>query len=86
MSARRPGRPADQLIRAGSILGVSMPIFWMALILQLVFAQRLQLLPVTGEYSPGLLFSNPLARVPAFPSSTPARRELADARQHAEPT
>jgi peptide/nickel transport system permease protein len=37
ISARRAGRPADHLIRAGSILGVSMPIFWMALILQLVF-------------------------------------------------
>ena len=59
-AAGRAG-PADQAIRAGSILGVSMPIFWMALILQLVFAQRLHLLPVAGEYSPSLLFTHPLA-------------------------
>jgi len=61
-SARRPGRPADQVIRAGSILGASMPIFWMALILQLIFSQRLHLLPAAGQYSPGLLFTHPLLK------------------------
>ena len=65
-SARKPGRPADQFIRAGSILGVSMPIFWMALILQLIFSQRLRLLPAAGEYSPGLLFTHPLIRRTGF--------------------
>jgi peptide/nickel transport system permease protein len=67
LSARRPGRPADQAVRAGSILGVSMPIFWMALIFQLIFSQRLHVLPVAGEYSPGLLFTHPLARRTGFP-------------------
>jgi peptide/nickel transport system permease protein len=67
VSARHPGRPADQLIRAGSILGVSMPVFWMALILQLIFSQKLHLLPAAGEYSPGLLFSHPLVKRTGFP-------------------
>jgi peptide/nickel transport system permease protein len=66
VSARWPGGLVDQAIRAGSILGVSMPIFWMALILQLVFSQRLHLLPAAGEYSPGLLFSHPLAQYTGF--------------------
>jgi peptide/nickel transport system permease protein len=66
ISARWPGRPADQVIRAGSILGVSMPIFWMALILQLVFSQRLHVLPAAGEFSPNLLFTHPLTRVTGF--------------------
>ncbi|HUY49865.1 MAG TPA: ABC transporter permease [Streptosporangiaceae bacterium] len=66
VSARWPGRSLDHAIRAGSILGVSMPIFWMALILQLVFAQRLRLLPAAGEYSSGLLFTHPLARHTGF--------------------
>jgi peptide/nickel transport system permease protein len=66
VSARWPGGLVDQGIRAGSILGVSMPIFWMALILQLVFSQRLHLLPAAGEYSPGLLFSHPLANDTGF--------------------
>jgi peptide/nickel transport system permease protein len=66
ISARWPGRASDQVIRAGSILGVSMPIFWMALILQLVFSQRLRWLPVAGEYSPNLLFTHPLTRLTGF--------------------
>ena len=66
ISARWPGGLVDQAIRAGSILGVSMPIFWMALILQLVFTQRLHLLPAAGEYSSGLLFSHPLAQRTGF--------------------
>jgi len=66
VSARWPGRAGDHAIRAGSILGVSMPIFWMALILQLVFTQRLHLLPVAGEFSPSLLFTHPLTRLTGF--------------------
>jgi peptide/nickel transport system permease protein len=66
VSARWPGRAGDQTIRAGSILGVSMPIFWMALILQLVFSQRLHVLPAAGEYSASLLFTHPLARLTGF--------------------
>jgi peptide/nickel transport system permease protein len=66
VSARWPGGLADQAIRAGSILGVSMPIFWMALILQLVFSQQLHWLPAAGEYSPNLLFTHPLAHVTGF--------------------
>jgi peptide/nickel transport system permease protein len=66
ISARWPGRVADHSIRAGSILGVSMPIFWLALILQLVFSQRLRLLPAAGEFSPSLLFTHPLTRITGF--------------------
>jgi peptide/nickel transport system permease protein len=59
-AARWPGSLADHAIRVGSVLGVSMPVFWMALVLQLVFAQRLRLLPVAGQYDPNLMFSHPL--------------------------
>jgi peptide/nickel transport system permease protein len=67
VSARWPGRAADHTIRAGSILGVSMPIFWMALIFQLVFAQQLHWLPSAGQYSPSLLFASPLTKATGFP-------------------
>ena len=66
ISARWPGRVSDHTIRAGSILGVSMPIFWLALILQLALSNRLHLLPAAGEFSPGLLFSHPLTQVTGF--------------------
>ena len=66
ISARWPGRAGDHAIRAGSILGVSMPIFWLALILQLVLSDRLHMLPAAGEFSPSLLFTHPLTRVTGF--------------------
>ncbi|HEY1643662.1 MAG TPA: ABC transporter permease [Streptosporangiaceae bacterium] len=65
--ARWPRRALDHTVRAGAILGVSMPIFWMALILQLVFAQKLRLLPSAGEYAPGLLFARPLPKITGMP-------------------
>lgn len=65
--ARWPGRALDHAVRAGAILGVSMPIFWMAIILQLVFAQRLHVLPAAGEYSPSLLFARPMPRITGIP-------------------
>jgi peptide/nickel transport system permease protein len=66
-SARWPRRALDHSVRAGAILGVSMPIFWLALILQLVFAQRLHWLPSAGEYSAGLLFARPLPKITGLP-------------------
>jgi peptide/nickel transport system permease protein len=60
ISAARRDRPLDQVIRVGSILGVSMPLFWMALIFQMLFFQRLHLLPVTGQYDPNVAFAHPL--------------------------
>jgi peptide/nickel transport system permease protein len=67
VAARWPGRVPDHLIRGGSVLGVSMPVFWLALILQLVFAQRLHVLPVAGEFSPTLMFSHPLMAYTRMP-------------------
>jgi peptide/nickel transport system permease protein len=61
IAARWPGRGPDLVVRVGSVLGVSMPSFWLALILQLVFFQRLHLLPVSGEYDSSLDTTHPLA-------------------------
>ncbi len=60
VSARWHGRLPDLLVRLGAVVGVSMPTFWMAMILQLVFFQRLGLLPVAGEYDPSVAYLNPL--------------------------
>jgi peptide/nickel transport system permease protein len=59
-AARWPGTFLDHTIRVIAVLGVCMPIFWLALILQLVFAQRLRVLPVAGQYDPNLMFTHPL--------------------------
>jgi peptide/nickel transport system permease protein len=60
VAARWQDRLADHAIRGVSVLGVSMPVFWMALIAQLVFADKLGWFPVAGQYSSSLLFSRPL--------------------------
>jgi peptide/nickel transport system permease protein len=66
-SARWRGRAPDVLIRVGSVLGVSMPSFWLALVLQLVFFQWLGLLPVAGVYDPNLDYTSPLRTVTNMP-------------------
>jgi peptide/nickel transport system permease protein len=60
-SARWSGRAPDLLVRLASVAGVSMPVFWLALILQLLFFQKLGILPVAGQYDPDLDYTSPLA-------------------------
>ena len=60
VSARYRGRAPDLLVRLVSVVGVSMPVFWLALILQIVFAQKLGWLPAAGEYNPNLYYTSPL--------------------------
>lgn len=48
-AATRRGRWPDHLTRLLSVGGVSMPTFWLAMILQLVFFKELHLLPLSGR-------------------------------------
>lgn len=67
VSAYRRGRLADQALRTTAVFGVSMPVFWLALVLQMVFFRKLHLLPVAGEYDPQLQFSHPLTSYTGAP-------------------
>ena len=58
-AARWRGGAPDAAVRLTAVFGVSMPSFWFALILQLVFFQRLHWLPVSGKYDPALDTSHP---------------------------
>lgn len=60
ISARWKGRLADVLVRLLSVVGVSMPVFWLAPMLQLIFFEKLALLPVAGRYDPALYYTSPL--------------------------
>lgn len=66
-SARWKGRAPDVLARLGAVFGVSMPSFWLAIILQLAFFQWLGLLPVAGTYDPDLAYTSPLRNVTNMP-------------------
>ncbi len=52
-SALRPYTVLDHAATGLSFLGIAMPVFWFALILQLVFAVRLGWLPVAGTETVG---------------------------------
>jgi peptide/nickel transport system permease protein len=60
LSARWAGRAPDIVARLVAVAGVSMPVFWLALILQLLFFQKLHVLPVSGQFDPNLAAAHPL--------------------------
>jgi peptide/nickel transport system permease protein len=62
-AAIRSDRPADHAIRIFNIGSFAIPIFWIGLVLQLVFAVWLKWLPVAGRLSPGISASfSPITR------------------------
>jgi peptide/nickel transport system permease protein len=67
LAARRPGRMLDGTIRVLAIGGVSMPAFWLGLLLQFLVVGRLGLLPATGQFSNTLKYESPITSVTGFP-------------------
>lgn len=66
ISARWQGKPTDILVRVIAIIGVSMPAFYLGLLLQIFFFRRLDLLPLAGRFSNDLRFTNPIESVTNF--------------------
>ncbi|MFI6498753.1 ABC transporter permease [Nonomuraea typhae] len=60
LAARFKRRLPDVGVRLGSMLAVSVPVFWLALALQMVFASNLGWFPVAGEYDGALDTTSPL--------------------------
>lgn len=66
-AARWHGRFPDALVRTGALLSASMPVFWLALLLQMFFAGRLGLLPLAGSYDRTVLAAHPVTGVTGLP-------------------
>ena len=66
-AARSQGRLGDLAAKVVAILMVSMPVFWLAILLQIVFFSRLGWLPVAGQYDTALDSSSPLYTVIGVP-------------------
>jgi peptide/nickel transport system permease protein len=66
-AARSRGRIGDLLAKVFSILSVSMPVFWLAILLQLVFFSHLGWLPAAGQYDQALDSTSPLYTVVGIP-------------------
>lgn len=54
LAARKPGGTADAVSTSLASLGVSMPVFWLGLLLMYALAVRLPLFPVSGRLPPTL--------------------------------
>lgn len=66
LSAQLQGSPFDVIVRAISIMGVSMPAFLSGLILQIIFFRNLDLLPLTGRLTTDLRFTHPIQHIIGF--------------------
>jgi ABC-type dipeptide/oligopeptide/nickel transport system permease component len=66
LSARRPGSLPDAGVRILTLIGVSLPAFFLGLILQVVFFRGLDLLPLAGRIDSDLRFTAPIAPVTGF--------------------
>ena len=76
--SRRAGRARRRMSASGStsVVGVSLPAFFLGLILQVVFFRSLDLLPLAGRVDSDLRFTRPSPRSPGSDRSTrcwPAR-------------
>jgi len=63
LSARLQNSPFDVLVRTVSLVGVSLPAFWLALLFQIVFYRQLAWFPITGRMDTTLRFTCPIDKV-----------------------
>jgi ABC-type dipeptide/oligopeptide/nickel transport system permease component len=66
LSARWQGKPMDVVIRTTSIMGVSMPAFYLGLLLQILFFRTLGILPIGGRLNTNLRFTHPVEAITNF--------------------
>jgi ABC-type dipeptide/oligopeptide/nickel transport system permease component len=66
LSARWQGKPLDVGVRTVSIIGVSMPAFFLGMVLQIVFFRNLHWLPLAGRVSNDLRFTHPIELITHF--------------------
>lgn len=64
MTALRKDKPFDHLTRVVSLVGVSIPVFWLALIFQYLFYYELKILPAAGAY--GIDFIGKIPNITGF--------------------
>lgn len=66
LSARWQGKFPDIFVRFISIVGVSMPAFFLGLILQIIFFRNLDLLPLAGRLDSDMRFLSPVTEITRF--------------------
>jgi ABC-type dipeptide/oligopeptide/nickel transport system permease component len=56
LAAWRRGSPFDYLLVGGAVIGVSMPVFWLGVVLIYIFSMRLGVLPASGFGNGNVLY------------------------------
>lgn len=67
IATKRPGKIVDGIVRFLAIGGISVPVFWLGLLLQILFVNNLGILPATGQFSRELVYISPIVSVTGFP-------------------
>jgi ABC-type dipeptide/oligopeptide/nickel transport system permease component len=67
LTAHWHGRWIDFVMRLFAVAGVSMPSFWVALLMQILFFRILHWLPPAGQLSLSVSITNPITRVTGMP-------------------
>ncbi|MDP9071409.1 MAG: ABC transporter permease [Actinomycetota bacterium] len=73
LSAVNRNRWSDQFIRVGSVMGASMPSFWLALVLIILFSLKLSLLPVAGREAGAQSLLLPIMTLALVPTAVLSR-------------
>lgn len=66
LSTTKKDKLIDHACRFISIGGVSLPTFWLGIMLQLLFFRKMGILPLAGRIDTTLMFTSPLSRVTGF--------------------
>jgi peptide/nickel transport system permease protein len=53
----------DQFSRVVALSSISMPVFWLGMVLQLILTMKLHLLPISGRFDPRVPFPDSLTRM-----------------------
>ncbi|MEA1960916.1 MAG: ABC transporter permease [Bacillota bacterium] len=81
-AARYRNQPADHILIGFSLLGVSIPVFWLGIMLIFLFAAVLQWLPVSGRLTMGLSIPHITGLYLVDSLLTGNMRAFADSLQH----
>jgi ABC-type dipeptide/oligopeptide/nickel transport system permease component len=66
VAAQRRGSVGDAGVRVGSVFGISMPVFWLGLLLQALFSGKLGWLPATSRLSLETTVLHPIPHTTGF--------------------
>ncbi|MHA1723113.1 MAG: ABC transporter permease [Candidatus Baldrarchaeia archaeon] len=66
ISAVKENKLTDHVTRVVSVIGASMPVFWLAIVLQMVFYGKFGILPLSGRIDSMVMLTSPLKEITGF--------------------